>query len=223
MSFTPKLEEVRKKLTLVGYDAADTMDAFISVNKQLNDGYALAGAVRKCNDCNLRANCKVPVPGMGDTRSPVMIVGESPGEEDMDIQAPFVGPSGQLLTIFLNKLGIDRRDIYITNIIKCGGRKELSFKEAQQCLHHYYNELAIIQPRVIITLGNAPLKVISEDSNLKIGQERGKWFKDPHWGIDVMPTYNPAFLFHLEGQENTKAKNQMWNDIKSAFIKAQLI
>jgi uracil-DNA glycosylase len=223
MPFTQKLEEVRKKLTLVGYDANDTLDAFSAVNKQLSESYALAGKVRKCNDCSLRANCKVPVPGMGDTHSPVMIVGESPSDVDMEIQAPFVGPSGQLLTIFLNKLGIDRRDVYITNIIKCGGKKELSYSEAQQCMHHYFNELAIIQPRVIIALGNAPLKVIREDSSLKIGQERGQWFQDPYLGADVMPTYNPAFLFHLEGQEQIKAKNQMWNDMKTAFKRAQII
>jgi len=141
----------------------------------------------------------------------------------MDIQAPFVGPTGQLLTIMLNKLGIDRRDVYITNIIKCGGKKELSFSEAQQCLHHYFNELAIVQPRVIITLGNAPLKVIREDSSLKIGAERGIWFKDPYLKVDVMPTYNPAFLFHLSGEEQRKVKNQIWKDLKTAVQHAQLI
>lgn len=222
--FEEKLQECRNKLDLVGgYDSKDTLDAYQIVNRQLNEMYSLAGAIRKCSDCSFRNNCKAPVPGMGDSRAKIMIVGESPGEDDMEINAPFVGPSGQLLTIFLNKLGVDRRDIYITNIIKCGGTKEMTFREAQSCLHHFLNEIAIIQPQIIISLGSATLKVLKDDKDAKITEERGNWFSEgvlDGLGIEIMPTYHPAYLFHTQGKETSKIKNQMWTDIKTAVTKA---
>lgn len=221
--FEEKLQEGRDKLVAVGYDKQDTLAAMSAVNTQLYEMYSLAGAIRRCKDCQFKSNCKTPVPGMGDTRATIMIVGESPGEDDMEIQAPFVGPSGQLLTIFLNKLGIDRRDVYVTNIIKCGGTKEMTFSEAQSCLHHFYNEIAIIKPKVIISMGSTTLKVLKDDKNAKITEERGNWFSDgilETLGIEIMPTYHPAYLFHTENKDTTKIKNQIWTDIKKAVHRA---
>lgn len=220
--FEERLQEGRDKLDSVGYAKGDTLDAFIAVQQQLSQMYSLAGAVRRCKDCSFRNNCKVPVPGLGDSRADIMIVGEAPGEDDMDIQAPFVGPSGQLLTIFLNKLGVDRRDIYITNIIKCGGTKEMTFAETQNCLHHFYNEIAIVQPKIIISLGSATLKVLKDSKDAKITEERGNWFSDgilDGQNIEIMPTYHPAYLFHTEGKETTKIKNHIWSDIKKAITR----
>ena len=221
--FEEKLRDCRNKLDIAGYDGKDTLDAFLAVNTQLKEMYSLAGAVRRCNSCSLKANCKTPVPGMGDTRAKIMIVGESPGEDDMEVNAPFVGTSGQLLTVFLNKLGVDRRDVYITNIIKCGGTKEITFTQAQECLKHFFNEIAIIQPTHILSLGSTTLKILKNDKDAKISQERGNLFTLSLSGlnINIMPTYHPAYLFHTQGSETAKIKNQMWTDIKKLVTEAR--
>lgn len=224
MSYRPAetLAKGKAKLLEVGFVKDDVEVAASTIRHQLDSMYMINGAVRTCNRCALRAGCKMPVAGMGPVTSPLMIVGENPGEHDVELFAPFAGPSGQILTLILNKLGIDRSEVYITNSVKCYTSQPLTHEQAGDCFHHLLNEIIYIRPRVILALGNYPTRILADNPDLKITQERGKWFTEHITGmqIPVMPTFNPAYLFHQQGSQLTLAKSQIWTDIKRAAERA---
>lgn len=221
----PVLEAASNKLIQSGYKQEEVIGALWDVRNQLENMYAISGAVRSCNACPLRAGCgHTPVAGMGPITAPLMIVGESPGEDDARLSAPFAGAAGQVLTIILNKFGIQRNQVYITNIVKCSSKESLSFEDTLNCNHHFVNELATVQPKVILSMGNIPLRILADDPDLKIGQVRGKKFNEQSaYAIPVIPTFNPGYLFHHEGPQLVSLKKQMWEDIKTALQEAKLI
>src|SRR5438105_11658288 len=97
-------------------DAVPTIRAMVATTEELLE---LHGRIRECTACPLHATRTQAVPGYGPVTARIMAVGEAPGETEDREGKPFVGAAGQLLTRLLESVGFDRRDIYITNIIKC--------------------------------------------------------------------------------------------------------
>ena len=144
---------------------------------------------QKCDLCKTRHNV---VFGSGNFNSKILFVGEGPGfHEDMQGE-PFVGRSGQLLDYFLKIVGLDReKDIFISNIVKCRppeNRDPLP-EEQEICINFLRNQVYIMKPKVIVTLGRiASMRII--DSNIKITKDHGVfYFKKGVW---LMPTLHPA-------------------------------
>jgi DNA polymerase len=99
------------------------------------------------------------VPGYGPVTARIMAVGEAPGETEDREGKPFVGAAGQLLTRLLEGVGLNRRDIYITNIVKCRppGNRDPEQPEVEACAHYLDEQIELLRPEVILVLGRHAL------------------------------------------------------------------
>lgn len=119
---------------------------------------------RACAACPLREKCQGPVPGDGPSRARIMFIGEAPGKNEDEQAKPFVGDSGEWLDILMRKNGIDRRECYITNVVKCrppGNRDPLP-AEVEACAPRWlYQEIRMVQPEIVVTLGAYATKLLT--------------------------------------------------------------
>jgi uracil-DNA glycosylase len=126
----------------------------------------LHGRVRACTSCPLHLTRIQAVPGYGPVTARVMAVGEAPGESEDREGKPFVGAAGRLLTSLLESVGLDRRDIYITNIVKCRPPRNRDPEplEVESCSHFLDEQIALLQPDVILLLGRHALSRLLPDA-----------------------------------------------------------
>lgn len=167
---------------------------------------------RKCKLCNSRKNI---VFDDGDINADIMLIGEGPGADE-DIQgSPFVGKAGQLMNKAFEGLGINRKDLYIANIVKCRppSNRDPEVDEINACLNYLRNQVILVKPKIIILLGNIALKTIL-GQEYSITKARGNFIEKK--GILYMPTYHPAALL----RDDTK-KIYFWEDIKKCMIKLE--
>ena len=145
---------------------------------------------RKCALCETRHNV---VFGVGDRTSPVMFIGEGPGEQEDLRGEPFVGPAGKLLDDMLELIDLDRSKVYIANMVKCRpprNRDPLNL-EQEACRRWLNNQIELVQPEIIICLGRiAAMGMIRPD--FRITKEHGQWFRIN--GRDYMAIYHPSAL-----------------------------
>ncbi|MGC2237303.1 MAG: uracil-DNA glycosylase [Pyrinomonadaceae bacterium] len=145
--------------------------------------------------------------GTGKTDSDVVIVGESPGAPDADSEKPFMGPVGQLLEKILAAIGLNREELYLTNVVKfISSGDELTPEILKFFTPFLHREMLAIKPKVIISLGNTPTKALL-NAKKSITQMRGEFYD--YNGIKLMPTFNPAYLL----RDPTK-KREVWEDMK---------
>jgi uracil-DNA glycosylase len=165
--------------------------------------------MEKCHRCSLGKMRKNLVFGEGNPHAKLVFVGEAPGAEE-DLQGrPFVGRAGQLLTKIVDAMGLKREDVYICNILKCrppGNRNPLP-EEIESCEPYLIRQLGAIQPSVICALGTFAAQTLLKKKGIPITVLRGQ-FHDYH-GIQLMPTYHPAYLLRNPG-----AKKQVWEDVQ---------
>lgn len=167
--------------------------------------------IRVCTKCELHKymNCQ-PIPGFTKNPKPdVMLIGEVPGIEECLIEKPFQGLGGKLLDKMLTNAGINRDNLYCTQIVKCRptidnlGVKNRPAKssEIRQCLPWLYKEILLIRPKLIITLGQLSTKELLYRivQNPKIAEVCGKTFKFQYNNVDfadIVPLYHPSSLVH---------------------------
>jgi DNA polymerase len=162
----------------------------------------LAGEIRGCPKCRLCETRTHAVPGEGSHTARIMFVGEGPGEKEDLSGRPFVGAAGQFLNTLLEQAGIDRSDVFITNIVKCrppGNRDPLP-DEVEACNDYLMAQIAIIQPKIICTLGAPALRTLVS-SQLKISQARCKVYRKS--GILFIPLFHPAAALHRKELQST--------------------
>ena len=139
------------------------MAAARSAAERREDLIALYRRLTDCHDCPLKETRTKLVFGAGNADAEVMFVGEAPGAQE-DLQGvPFVGRAGQLLNELLHEIGLDRQDVFIANVLKCrppGNRDPLPH-EIEECTPHLMEQIRLIQPKVICTLGNFATKLLS--------------------------------------------------------------
>ena len=141
--------------------------------------------------------------GVGDPQADLMFIGEAPGFHEDKQGEPFVGAAGQLLTRMLEAIGHRREDVYIANILTCrppGNRDPLP-DEIEACTPWLIEQLSIIQPKVVSTLGNFATKFVLNTSQ-GITRLRGQTF--PWHGRTVIPTFHPAAILHGGGEGSTQ-------------------
>ncbi len=161
--------------------------------------------------CNLAQTCQNFVFGEGLATSPLMIIGEGPGAEE-DIQGrPFVGQSGQLLGKFLHAIGIDRADVYITNVVKYRPPNNRNPKpdEIRACFGLLQQQIEIVNPKLIMILGNIALQTLLPQAPAGITKARGKLWTYQQW--QVLPSFHPAYLLR-----NPPAIETAWADFRQA-------
>ena len=158
--------------------------------------------VRACPKCRLAETRTLAVPGEGSSTARIMFVGEGPGENEDKTGRPFIGAAGQFLNSLLQKAGIAREDVFITNVVKCrppGNRDPLS-DEIEACNDYLMAQIAIIEPKLICPLGSPALKTLL-GAHLKITQARCKVFRKN--GILFIPLFHPAAALHRKELVNT--------------------
>src|ERR687889_983322 len=139
------------------------MAAARSAAERREDLIALYRRLKDCHECPLKATRTKLVFGAGNADAEVMFVGEAPGAEEDRQGLPFVGRAGQLLNELLHEIGLDRNDVFIANVLKCrppGNRDPLP-DEIAECEPHLMEQIRLIQPKVICTLGNFATKLLS--------------------------------------------------------------
>lgn len=157
----------------------------------------------------------VSVFGEGNPESPIVFIGEAPGEKEAEAKRPFVGKAGKNLDTFLELLELRREDIYITNLVKVRpykvnpntGRKSNrppNRKEIELYSPILMRELACIAPRLIVTLGNYALKAVAGDPSAVIGDMHGRTIKVSPGGYDTVlfPMYHPASIIYRRELES---------------------
>ena len=164
-----------------------------------------------CPRCKLATlGRKQVVFGVGNPDADLMFVGEAPGADE-DIQGiPFVGRAGQLLTKMIEAINLRRDDVYIANVIKCRppGNRNPEPDEIATCEPFLFQQIATINPRVIVALGSFAAKTLlrSEDS---ISRLRGRIYD--FRGAKLIPTFHPSFLLRSPDR-----KRDAWEDLKKA-------
>ncbi len=151
----------------------------------------LHAEIKACERCDLCSTRTQAVPGEGPVNAQIMLVGEAPGQREDQLGRPFVGASGQWLTELLGTAGLKREDVYITNVVKSrppGNRDPLP-AEIEACRTWLEQQLALIQPKVIITLGRFSMAWFC-GAGLKISQVHGRARRCGDYV--VMTMYHPA-------------------------------
>lgn len=152
---------------------------------------------------------KNAVPGIGDPKADLMVIGEAPGAKEDEIGEPFVGRAGQLLTKILQAIGFEREDVYITNILKSRPTDNRDPKPDEIALHipFLWKQIALIKPKVILCAGKVSgTTLLNRPTSLK--ELRAEGFQDLH-GIPVRVTYHPAALLR-----NPNWKKPTWEDVQ---------
>jgi uracil-DNA glycosylase family 4 len=160
-----------------------------------------AAQAADCTKCRLAQGRTQVVFGVGDPDADLMFIGEAPGFHEDKQGEPFVGAAGQLLTRMLGEIGLGRDRVYIANVIKCrppGNRDPLP-DEIESCTPWLVEQVSLIQPRVIVTLGNFATKFVLSTS-VGITRLRGQ-IHDWH-GRTVIPTFHPAAILHGGGEKS---------------------
>ncbi|MAR48677.1 MAG: uracil-DNA glycosylase [Acidimicrobiaceae bacterium] len=148
--------------------------------------------VSECTKCSLAADRKQPVFGTGSVSADLMLIGEGPGAEEDRLGVPFVGRSGKLLdTLLLEEMNIDRSLCYISNVVKCRPpeNRDPKAEEVEACSPYLKKQLEIIEPKVIVTLGNFATRLLL-DTKIGITELRGKLYQ--YLGFTLIPTFHPA-------------------------------
>jgi uracil-DNA glycosylase family 4 len=155
-----------------------------------------------CTRCRLANGRTQVVFGVGSADADVMFIGEAPGFHEDKQGEPFVGAAGQLLTRMLGEvLGVVREDVYIANVIKCRppGNRDPQEDEIEACTPWLVEQVSLIQPRVIVTLGNFATKFVLRTPQ-GITRMRGRTY--PWHGRTVIPTFHPAAILRGGGESS---------------------
>jgi uracil-DNA glycosylase family 4 len=144
-----------------------------------------------CTACRLSEGRTQVVFGDGNPEADVVFVGEAPGQHEDEQGVPFVGRSGQLLDQLLGEIGLERADVYIANVVKCRppSNRDPRPDEIEACKGYLSEQLKLIDPRVVVTLGNFSSKLLLK-TETGITRLRGTAFE--WWGRYLVPTFHPA-------------------------------
>lgn len=152
---------------------------------------SVAAIAAGCTACGLATTRTQVVFGDGSPEAAVMFVGEAPGFHEDQQGVPFVGAAGQLLDRLLGEIGLRRDETYIANVLKCrppGNRDPLP-DEIEACQGYLRRQLELVDPRVVITLGNFATRLLLK-RDVGITRLRGQTY--PWWGRTLVPTFHPA-------------------------------
>ncbi len=168
----------------------------------------LTARILDCQACALSLSIKNKVPGQGNAKARLMLIGEGPGQMEDEQGLAFVGPAGQLLTKMLAAIGLTREEVFITNVVKCRppNNRVPEPEEAACCLPFLRAQTALIRPQVILLLGATATKTILGQDK-RITSCRGIFVEKK--GVFLLPTFHPSALLRDPGK-----KRAAWEDLK---------
>jgi len=169
---------------------------------------AIREDIGECTRCKLHEHRTHIVFGEGHPQAKLVFIGEGPGADEDATGRPFVGRAGQLLDKIIAAIGLKREDVYIANVVKCRppGNRTPERDEVATCEQFLFRQLAFLRPKVIVALGSPAFQCLLRTKET-ITRARGEW-RD--WnGIQVMPTFHPAYLLRSPDK-----KREAWADMK---------
>jgi len=169
-----------------------------------------------CTRCKLHKARNKIVFGDGNPKAQLVFVGEGPGADEDAQGLPFVGRAGKLLTQMIEAMGLQRKDVYICNVVKCRPPENRTPEpdEVQTCSPYLLRQIDAINPKVLVCLGAVAAKTLLETTR-GISQFRGEWLE---WrGRKLMATYHPAYLLR-----NPNAKGEVWKDLQKVMAELGL-
>lgn len=184
---------------------------------------ALRDSVVPCAHCPSLVNSRTQVVfGVGNPEAELMFVGEAPGADEDAAGEPFVGKAGQLLTKIIETMGFRRDEVYIANVLKCrpdmppgeSGNRKPTLAEMNTCKPYLLEQIAIIQPRVIVGLGATAMEGLLGMDKVAITKLRGEWREFA--GTPLMPTFHPAYLLRNQALSE---KRRVWEDMLAVLEK----
>ena len=203
--FQEKLSTAKQQTVLEAFQQLIPEPEAEKIKNSLSE---LADKYKSCQRCPLGKTRTNLVFGNGSINSRVIFIGEGPGADEDALGKPFVGRAGRLLTKMINTIGIERDDVFITNIVKCRppGNRNPTPAEISCCLPIIKQQLEILNPKLIVTLGNVPAKSLIPDLP-GITKVRGKIIQFENW--TMLPTFHPSYLLR-----NRSAMSLAWEDFK---------
>jgi len=182
------------------FDAAEKIvdDTLLRIREDLGE----------CTRCKLHRHRHSIVFGDGNPRAELVFVGEGPGADEDAQGLPFVGRAGKLLTQMIEAMGLQRKDVYICNVVKCRPPENRTPEddEISTCSPFLLRQLEVIAPKVIVCLGAVAAKTLLK-TNRGISSFRGQWLD--YRASKLMVTYHPAYLLR-----NPSAKGEVWKDLQ---------
>lgn len=170
--------------------------------------------------CPLKTTATNMVFGSGNPQARLMIIGEAPGAEEDRQGLPFVGASGRLLDLMLASIGLNRTDVYITNVLpwRPPGNRKPSEAEISLFTPFVRRHIELVNPKVLLLLGGSSLSALM-NVHTGITKARGHWltYTDANREIDVMPSFHPAFLLRTPAQ-----KKLAWRDLLTVKMRLGL-
>jgi uracil-DNA glycosylase family 4 len=166
--------------------------------------------------------------GEGPLNTRLAIVGEAPGKQEIEQGRPFVGRAGKLLDKILEEAGIDRSEVYVTNIVKVRPTKESGGRtknrppragEIEEGFEVLGSELRLVKPSALVLLGSTSAKALIKKS-FTLKSERGDWF-DSEIDIPALATYHPAYLLRLRGDDYQQTRELVVKDLRMAWERAR--
>lgn len=171
----------------------------------------------QCAHCTTAPPFTQTVFGEGNPDAGLMFIGEAPGAEEDKTGRPFVGRAGEKLNDMIRAMGLAREDVYIANILKARPPNNATPTpdESERCGVWLREQIRIIHPRVIVTLGKPAANYMLSNREA-MGALRGIWheYRDDTLVIPLMPTFHPAYLLRAYTPENRK---KVWSDLKAAM------
>ena len=190
---------------------------FESANKILDDTLLkIREDIGDCTRCKLHKGRNKIVFGDGNPKAELVFIGEGPGADENAQGLPFVGRAGKLLTQMIEAMGLQRRDVYICNVVKCRPPENRAPEpdEVTTCSPYLVRQIDVIKPKMIVCLGAVAAKTLLETTR-GISQFRGQWLE---WrGHKLMATYHPAYLLR-----NPSAKGEVWKDLQKVMAELGL-
>ncbi len=184
---------------------------------------SVADSLQSCRRCDLWKGATQAVPGEGAQRARLMLVGEQPGDEEDRRGHPFVGPAGRLLDAVIAAAGLERADLFITNAVKHfkwepRGKRRLHKKpgigEIRACSVWLEQEIAEVQPRVIVALGGTALRALT-GAALSIESARRKELRHGA-GPLIVATYHPSAILRSQGENSSELRRHLVKDLHRA-------
>jgi uracil-DNA glycosylase len=181
---------------------------------------ALRESAARCQACDLYRTGTQTVFGEGLKQADVMFIGEQPGDQEDRAGQPFVGPAGRVLDEALQEVGIDRDNVYVTNVVKhfkwlARGKKRIHSKpnarEIRACRPWLDAELQVIQPRVIVCLGATAAQALL-GASFRVTQQRGQPLSDTRLAPTVIATVHPASILRAPDPESREAEGRAFVD-----------
>jgi len=192
--------------------ASPGVSLFESMNKIAGDSLPkILADIGDCTRCKLHRGRTKLVFGDGNPKAELVFVGEGPGRDEDAQGLPFVGRAGKLLTQMIEAMGLQRRDVYICNVVKCRPPENRTPEkdEVETCSPFLLRQLDAIAPKVIVCLGSVAAQTLLQ-TNRGISHFRGEWLE--FRGRKLLATYHPAYLLR-----NPSAKGEVWKDLQKVM------